>query len=98
MLFVIVLFRNLQVYIDNHDVKEINLKYLRKHIGVVSQEPVLFDTSIKENIRMGHSEATEEMIINAAKNANAHDFISKLPQVKIHFLACFVYLHKILKS
>lgn len=56
--------------------------HLRKHIGVVSQEPVLFDTSIKENIRMGNPEATEEMIIAAAKNANAHDFVSNLPKVK----------------
>lgn len=84
-----VLIQFVQVYIDNNDIKEINVKYLRKHIGVVSQEPVLFDTSIKENIRMGNSEATEEMIENAAKNANAHDFISKLPQVSqsicLHF-------------
>jgi len=71
----------MKVYIDNMDVKEINVKYLRKHIGVVSQEPVLFDASIKKNIRMGKPDATDEEVINAAKNANAHDFISKLPQV-----------------
>ena len=57
------------------------MKYLRKHIGVVSQEPVLFDASIMKNIRMGKPDATDEEVINAARNANAHDFISKLPQV-----------------
>lgn len=70
-----------KVIIDGVDIKEINVKYLRKHIGVVSQEPVLFDASIKQNILMGFPGATEEMVIQAAKNANAHDFISKLPQV-----------------
>uniref|UniRef100_A0A7M5VBZ8 Uncharacterized protein n=1 Tax=Clytia hemisphaerica TaxID=252671 RepID=A0A7M5VBZ8_9CNID len=69
-----------RVQIDGVDIKRINVKHLRKHIGVVSQEPVLFDASIKKNILMGHPEATEDMVIEAAKNANAHDFISKLPQ------------------
>lgn len=57
------------------------MRYLRKHIGVVSQEPVLFDASIADNIRMGHSDATQEMIETAAKNANAYDFITALPNV-----------------
>ena len=56
-----------------------NLKWLRKHIGVVSQEPVLFDTTIAENIRYGNKDVTMEQIIAAAKDANAHDFISELP-------------------
>ena len=59
--------------------KKLNLKWLRSQIGVVSQEPVLFDTSIAENIRYGREEATEEDIIEAAKKANAHNFISALP-------------------
>ena len=67
------------VSIDGNNLKELNLKWLRSQIGVVSQEPVLFDTSIAENIRYGREEATEEDIIEAAKKANAHNFISSLP-------------------
>ena len=61
------------------NIKELNLKWLRSHIGVVSQEPVLFDTTIAENIRYGKEDATMQEIKEAAKNANAHDFISSLP-------------------
>lgn len=56
------------------------MNWIRKNIGVVGQEPVLFGTSILENIRYGHEEATVEEIENAAKIANAHNFISNLPQ------------------
>ena len=52
----------------------------RNQIGVVSQEPVLFALSIKENIRYGKEMATDEEIIKAAKNANAHNFIMQLPK------------------
>ena len=52
---------------------------MRSHIGVVSQEPVLFDTTIAENIRYGKKDVTKEEIKEAARNANAHDFISALP-------------------
>ena len=55
------------------------MKWLRSHIGVVSQEPVLFDTTIAENIRYGKEDATMEEIQEAAMAANAHDFISSLP-------------------
>ena len=61
------------------DVRYLNLKWLRANIGVVSQEPVLFDTTIAENIGYGKEGATMEEIETAAKNANAHDFISQLP-------------------
>ena len=61
------------------DVRYLNLKWLRSNIGVVSQEPVLFDTTIAENIGYGKEGATMEEIETAAKNANAHDFISQLP-------------------
>ena len=50
-------------------------------VGVVSQEPVLFGTTIGENIRYGREGVTQEQIELAAKQANAHDFIMKLPQV-----------------
>lgn len=67
------------VMVDDNDVKELNVAWLRKHIGVVGQEPVLFNTTISENISFGAEGATEEDIEAAAKEANAHDFITKLP-------------------
>jgi ATP-binding cassette subfamily B (MDR/TAP) protein 1 len=69
-----------QVLIDGHDVKNINVRWLRKCIGVVSQEPVLFATTIAENIRYGNEDVTDEQITEAAKQANAHNFIMTLPQ------------------
>ena len=61
------------------DVRSLNIKWLRRNIGVVSQEPVLFDTTIAENIRFGREDATIEDIQQAAKSANAFDFITELP-------------------
>jgi len=75
----------LQVMVDGNDVKELNVAWLRKHIGVVGQEPVLFNTTIYENISFGAEGATEKDIEEAAREANAHDFISKLPMVCILF-------------
>ncbi|XP_050493807.1 multidrug resistance protein homolog 49-like, partial [Bombus huntii] len=69
-----------QVLLDGVDVAKLNVQWLRSHIGVVGQEPVLFDTTIRENIRYGNDSITEEQMIKAAKEANAHDFISKLPE------------------
>ena len=60
--------------------KDLNLKWLRGHIGVVSQEPVLFDTTIAENIALGKDDATLEEVQGAAKKANAHNFIASLPK------------------
>ena len=62
-----------------NDIRELNLHWLRQHIGVVSQEPVLFATSIAENIRYGKEDVTQEEIEVAAKAANAHMFITELP-------------------
>lgn len=65
-----------------------NLGWLRDRIGLVGQEPVLFSTTIEENIRMGRNDASPAEIVQAAKVANAHDFIQGLPKVilftKIH--------------
>jgi ATP-binding cassette subfamily B (MDR/TAP) protein 11 len=69
------------ISIDGHNLKNLNVQWLRNNIGVVNQEPTLFGTSIKENIRFGKEDATDEDIIMAAKNANAHDFIMSLPDV-----------------
>ena len=65
--------------IDGRNVKDLNLRWLRDNIGVVSQEPVLFDTTIAENIRYGKLDASMEEIEQAARKANAYNFISDLP-------------------
>ena len=72
-------FSCLQITLDGRDIKSLNLKWLRSNIGIVSQEPVLFNTTITENIRLGREGATVEEVVTAAKNANAHNFISELP-------------------
>ena len=61
-----------------------NLKSLRNKIGVVSQEPILFGISIKENILLGHPDARYEEVVRAAKASNCHDFIMNLPQVHLY--------------
>lgn len=71
-----------KVLIDGIDAAQLNVGWLCSHIGVVGQEPVLFATSIKENIRYGREDATQQEIEEAAREANAHDFISKLPKVQ----------------
>ncbi|XP_052577067.1 multidrug resistance protein 2 isoform X2 [Peromyscus californicus insignis] len=67
------------VNIDGQDIRTINVRYLREIIGVVSQEPVLFATTIAENIRYGRENVTMDEIEKAVKEANAYDFIMKLP-------------------
>lgn len=69
-----------KVLIDGKDITRINLKSLRKHIGLVQQEPALFGTSIYENILYGKEGASDSEVIEAAKLANAHNFISALPE------------------
>ena len=68
------------VLIDGYDIRLLNLAWLRHHIGVVSQEPVLFSGTIYENIRYGREDVTPDEIVAATKMANAHDFISSLPE------------------
>jgi ATP-binding cassette subfamily B (MDR/TAP) protein 1 len=67
------------ITLDGVDLRTLNLKWLREHIGLVSQEPKLFAQSIRENIAIGLSGATEEQIEEAARKANAHDFIASFP-------------------
>lgn len=69
----------LQILIDNQNIKDLDLSDFRKKIGVVSQEPALFATTISENIRLGKLSATQSEIEEAAKKANAHKFILNLP-------------------
>merc|ERR1719450_1790512 len=68
------------VQIDGTNIKELNIGWLRDQIGVVGQEPVLFDLSIRENIRLGNFKASDEAIEKACKEANAFNFIDKLPK------------------
>ncbi|XP_023931974.1 multidrug resistance protein 1-like [Lingula anatina] len=68
-----------RILLDGNDLKNVNTRWLRQNIGVVSQEPILFGCSIIDNIRYGRLDVTYEEIIRAAKDANAHDFINRLP-------------------
>jgi ABC-type multidrug transport system fused ATPase/permease subunit len=68
-----------QVLIDNHDLKDLKLRNLRRQMGIVSQETILIDGTIKDNIRYGSPRATDQDIEEAARKANAHDFIMQLP-------------------
>jgi ATP-binding cassette subfamily B protein len=68
-----------QVLIDGKDVRSLQQKSLRDNIGIVQQDVYLFGGSILENIRYGRPDATVEEVVAAAKEANAHDFITALP-------------------
>lgn len=68
-----------RVLIDSNDIRKLNLRALRKCIGLVQQEPVLFATTIYDNILYGREGATQAEVEKAAKAANAHTFISALP-------------------
>lgn len=64
---------------DGHDIKTLQVKWLRSQIGMVGQEPVLFGTTILENVMMGKENAKKKEAIAACIAANAHSFISNLP-------------------
>ena len=68
------------VTLDGRDLRELNVNWLRQQIGLVSQEPKLFALSIRDNIKIGYPEASQEQIEEAARKANAHDFIVSFPQ------------------
>lgn len=77
------------VFLDGHDIQTLNLRWLRQQISLVSQEPILFGTTIYQNIRYGligtkyeqeSEEKIRELIENAARMANAHEFINALPE------------------
>lgn len=68
------------ILIDGHDLRELTLESLRRQIGIVSQEAFLFNGSIRENILYGRLDATEAAMIEAAKAANCHEFIMRLPE------------------
>jgi ABC-type multidrug transport system fused ATPase/permease subunit len=68
------------VCVDDHDLRDIQVKTLRKSVGIVLQDPILLSGTVRENISYGKPDATAEEIVAAAQAANAHDFILQLPQ------------------
>jgi len=68
-----------KISIDKQDIRKVRLSTLREQIGIVPQETILFSGSIRDNIAYGKVEASDEEIVGAAKRANAHNFISALP-------------------
>jgi subfamily B ATP-binding cassette protein MsbA len=69
-----------EILIDGKNIKDLSITSLRRHIGVVTQESTLFNDTIAGNIAFGLDNVSEEQIMNAAKIANAHEFIAQLPQ------------------
>ena len=70
---------NGKIMLDGNELKTLNLKWMRENIGYVGQEPVLFATSIKENLLMAKEDSTDQEIWEALKKANAYDFVQSLP-------------------
>lgn len=68
------------ITLDGHDLRTLQVKWLRDQIGMVGQEPILFATTILENVMMGKENATKKEAVAACIAANAHSFISNLPQ------------------
>ena len=69
-----------EILLDGISIESLRLNWLRRQMGLVSQEPILFATTIRENILFGKEDATSEEIVEAAKRANAHNFIAQLPK------------------
>ncbi len=68
-----------RILLDGYDLRQIKQESLRRHCAIVTQEPFLFNDTVKHNIRFGRLDATDEEIVEAAKLANAHEFIEELP-------------------
>ena len=66
------------IHIGGHDIKKLNVEYLRNMIGVVSQEPTLFETTVIENIRYGRLDVTDEEIYKACKQARRYSVIHNI--------------------
>jgi len=69
-----------QILIDGHDIRHVTIESLRRQIGIVTQQTILFNDTVRNNIAYGNIEKTDEDIVQAAKAANAHDFIRNLPK------------------
>ena len=70
------------VMLDGNDVRELNIEWLRNVVGIVQQEPILFNDTIANNLKFGNPHATQEQLVHVCKMANAHDFIMKTPKVE----------------
>ncbi len=68
-----------QILIDDHDIRKVTLKSIRDQIGLVTQQTILFNDSVRNNIVYGSPKCSDQELIEAAKAANAHEFIQKLP-------------------
>lgn len=75
-----------QILLDGSPLEDLNLSWLRAQVGVVWQEPVLFEGSIADNIRHGREGVTQDEIEMAATMANVHAFIDGLPQVEFYYI------------
>lgn len=83
-----------EILLDGVTIGKLQIKWLRSQMGLVSQEPSLFATSVKENILFGKEDATIDEVVAAAKAANAHNFISQLPQgydTQVSASQCFFF-------
>lgn len=69
-----------RILIDGYDIRKVTLKSLRDQIGLVTQQTILFNDTIRNNIAYGNLNCSDQEVVNAAKAANAHDFIQRLPQ------------------
>ena len=77
------------IFIDGENLKSLRVSWLRSQLGVVGQEPLLFAATIYDNILYGNSSARYEDVVEAAKKANAHDFIIKeMEVIFFFFLLC----------
>jgi ABC-type multidrug transport system fused ATPase/permease subunit len=77
-------------HVDSKEIKELNVQWLRAQLGIVSQEPILFDCSIGENIAYGDNSrvVSQDEIVRAAREANIHNFIESLPDVSLLSREC----------
>lgn len=69
-----------EIYVDDKELSKVKLRDLRRQIGYVPQEPILFNTTIKKNILIGKPDATDEEIIEALKKTNAWEFVKEYPR------------------
>jgi ATP-binding cassette subfamily B protein len=69
-----------RVLVDGADVRDVQLTSLRRAIGVISQDPFLFSATVRENIAFGRGDLTDEEVVRAARAAQAHEFIDRLPK------------------
>ena len=69
-----------EVYVDGKNVKDYNLRHLRRHIGMVLQNNVLFSGTIRSNLQWGNPQADDEMLLEATKDSQAYEFISRFPE------------------